>query len=443
MQRASWLVMGTAAVILAQTALGVSQKADPSASTPSDVISVVETGRPDLNLTWELLPKPPIKFTPFDMVDPATGKPVRPDDWIVIDGVKIKAGEYYRRLNEMERWLNEHGYTLRSEEPLKFEFISPQLQAELADSEARLRQLEASMPSAGEPGEGDFYPAACNGDSRQYDTGWYGTSLFGIRFFARGSFQACYPSPFSASVEGQAVLSGRLASYTRDVASATASATASTTDFQTLNYNYNINVQVLGNTVWGPSGSGTIPLRYTNSWNWQIASVNWKSPTITLGCVYPLGIRVCLDGQVGVQGGLYLAANVDLAVWGQQVSARPYGGLTGWGAAWISVNAGIARAEAGVRGSVNFLSGSLTGTATGNFQITSIFPRFCLAYNFNTQLDTSLTALSGNLEAFARGCIWFFGWRCAEASLQLFRWNGFSWNQTIFSYSNRYSVYCR
>jgi len=428
-QRNGWLAVGfSVALILQSSALFAQLNSESSLAqnTPGDIS---QTQPPvDLNLTWELVPRTPIKFTPFDMVDPNTGKPVRPDDLIEVNGVKMRAGDFYRRLNEAERWLNAHGYSLRTD--TRFEYFSPELESQIADSERRLRELEQKMPIEGEPADNTFAPAACTGDGRAFDTGWYGNSLWGIRFYGSGNFQACYPSPLSASVSGQAVLSGRLANFQVNIAEATANASGTLAGLfpLVLNYNYAINVRVFGNTVWGPSGSGIVQGSYQNSWDWRILSYNWSSPTVRLGCVSVLGIPICIDGQVGVNIALNLAASLDIQASAQTATARP----------WIGANAGIARAYAGVRGTLNFLSGSLQGTATGNFSVISN----CLVYNFNAQLGANLTALRGQVDAFAGGCIWFFGWRCAEASLRLFSWDGINWNRTIGSFSNSYNVYC-
>lgn len=439
-RRNNWLAAGFSVALTLQSSVLFAQLKSNDTPSPNAPTAVQAQSPYDLNLSWELVPRPPIKFTPFDMVDPNTGKPVRPDDLIEVNGVKVRAGDFYRRLNETERWLNAHGYSLRTD--TRFEYFSPELESQIADSERRLRELEQKMPIEGEPTENTFVPAACTGDSRSFDTGWYGNSLWGIRFYGSGSFQACLET-LSASASGQAVLSGRLANFQTNIADATANASGSLTIIPPysfgLNYSYAVNVRVFGNTVWGPSGSGTVQGPYQNSWDWRILSYNWSSPTVRLGCVSILGIPICLDGQVGVNIGLNLAASVDIQLLAQTATARPYGNATGWAAAWIGANAGIARAEAGVRGTLNFLSGSLQGTATGNFAIASN----CLVYNFNTQLDANLTALSGQVDAYARGCIWVFGWRCAEASLRLFSWNGISWNRTIGSFSRSYNVYCR
>lgn len=434
--------LALSALLVAPAVVVYAQKDDLSNHDDSKIV-LHEKGVNDLGLTWELRPRTPIKFTPFEMIDPATGKPVKPETLIEVNGVKVKAGDYYRQLNTMEQWLNDHGYSLRTD--TVFEYYSPKLEAEIAESEKRLRELETQMPLSGEPleanGVGDFMPAACQGDGRSFDTGWLGNSIFGARFYGSGSYQVCYPFPLSATVNGQAVLQGRVGGSEHNVAEASASASAST-DFQSLNYSYNVSVRVLGNQVWGPSGSGSTSLRFERSWDWQIASIDWRSPTIPLGCVNVLGINICLSGRAGVAGQLNLAASVDLQVLGQQATARPYGFLNGFAEAWIGVNAGIARVEAGVRGNIIFLNGSLTGAAVGNFSLRGQNGQTCIDYNFNARLTANLTALSGNVQAYARGCIWFIRWRCAEGSLNLFSWNGISWNQDIGNWSRAFTLGC-
>lgn len=155
-----------------------------------------------------------------------------------------------------------------------------------------------------------------------------------------------------------------------------------------------------------------------------------------------LGINVCLNGRVGVAGSVNLAASVDLQVLGQQASARPYGRLTGFAEAWIGVNAGLVRAEAGVRGNITFVDGSLTGTARGNFAFRGEASRPCLDYNLNAQLTANINALSGNVQAYARGCVWALRWRCVEGTLTLFSWNGISWNRDIGNWSHTVTLTC-
>ncbi len=444
MMRRNWLAVGfSVALTLHSSALFAQLKSENPAQTAAGEAIAHDQNPVDLNLTWELIPRAPIKFTPFDMVDPNTGKPVKPDDIIEVNGVKMKAGEFYQRLNETERWLNAHGYSLRTD--TVFEYYSPELEAQIADSERRLRELEAKMPIEGEPVDrldngSDFMPAACTSDARGFDTGWYGNSFYGIRFYGSGGFQACSDN-LGATVSGQAVLSGRIATIQANIAEATANASGRLISFYplTLNYNYAVNVKVLGNTVWGPSGSGTIQGSYRNSWNWNILNRSWGSPTIRIACFSLFGIPICIDGQVGANLSINLAASVDIQAFAQTATATPYGSATGWAAAWVGANAGIARAEAGVRGSLNFFNGSLQGTANGSFSVVNN----CLRYNLNAQLNASLTALSGTIDAYVRGCIWFFGWRCAEASTRLFSWSGISWNRTLGSYSNSYTVFCQ
>jgi len=412
-------------------------------TTTEDVplIRVEEKGDPGLTFDWQLCPRTPIKFTPFEMVDPNTGKPVNADDIIDVGGVKMTAGEFYRRLNETEQWLNAHGYSLRTD--TVFEYCSPQLEKEIADSEQRLRDLEAQLPLSGEPAESDFYPAACAGSGRSFDTGWFGNSLFGVRFRGEGGYQACFP-PVSASVQGNARLDGRLAGFERTVVSATVSASASANDHrdQHLNWRYSVNVQVLGNTVWGLSNSGNAYLRFTRNLDRRIADIDWRSPIIRLGCVNVLGFNICLNGRVGVAGDLRLAVGVDLGVLSQHANASPHGYLHGFAEAWIGVNGGLVRVEAGVRGNLTFFHGLLRGEATGGFSVRRNNGRWCADYTFNTRLSAYVTALSGNVQAYARGCIWFLRWHCAEARTTLFSWSGISWSRELGNWSRTVTIGC-
>jgi hypothetical protein len=142
-----------ASALLALPLVALAQKDTPTTTTEAvPPIRVEEKGDSGLTFDWQLRPRTPIQFTPFEMVDPNTGKPVNANDIIEVGGVKMTAGEFYRRLNETEQWLNAHGYSLRTD--TVFEYYSPQLEMELADSEKRLRDLEAQLPLSGEPAGG-------------------------------------------------------------------------------------------------------------------------------------------------------------------------------------------------------------------------------------------------------------------------------------------------
>jgi hypothetical protein len=56
----------------------------------------------------------PVPYKPFPVVDPKTGKAVKPDTLLTLPhGKKIKAGEYYAQLNQLEKKFNALGYSLR------------------------------------------------------------------------------------------------------------------------------------------------------------------------------------------------------------------------------------------------------------------------------------------------------------------------------------------
>jgi hypothetical protein len=58
--------------------------------------------------------RPAIKFEPFEMLDPKTRKPIAPTELIRLpNGKQVPAKEYYDQLNQFEKWLTEHGQTVR------------------------------------------------------------------------------------------------------------------------------------------------------------------------------------------------------------------------------------------------------------------------------------------------------------------------------------------
>lgn len=93
-----------------------------------------------------------------------------------------------------------------------------------------------------------------------------------------------------------------------------------------------------------------------------------------------------------------------------------------------------------MRGNVTFVNGSIEGTANGNISLSfDTTSGFQVYYNYNTRLYAhNLTALSGSINPFVRGCIF---WWCAEASFTLFSWNGFFWNREIGSWGGTFRIY--
>ncbi len=431
-----------AVAALASMAVSVwSQKQfDPSNGSAQPVapaIPIIKYESPEGSVPqdWTLRPRPAIKFTPFEMLDPTTGKPVNADDIIEVNGVKMRAGDFYRQLNAMEQWLNEQGYSLRTD--TYFEYFSPTLEAEIAQSEAYAQWLNENAPLDGSVygQESDFSMASCYNYSNSWTSNWFGNSLFGVQLRGSVSAQACLSMPINASVTGSGTVRGRLASYEADVATANGTATVSA-DQNATNWSYQVSVDVLGRRVWGDSRSGQLPSifqGFQRSWNFTVAQVNWNSPTIPLFCVNVLGINICANGRVGVSGALNLAANVNINLFQQQAQANPYGSIGGYAEAWLGANIVIARAEVGVRGNITFLNGGVTGRANGQLG----FENGALFYQIAAGLDANLCALSGNIQGYARGCIWFFGWRCAEASATLFSWNGWCYNGTLVNWNRR------
>jgi hypothetical protein len=426
-----WVI---AALVALPTGSSAQKVAPTASSDPVPVFTVQEKEVPDLKLDWQIRPRPPISFTPFEMIDPSTGKPVQAEDIIEINGVKMTAGEYYRRLNATEQWLNAHGYSLFKDEPI--EFYSPRLEQEIADSEKRLRELEAQMPLDGEPLQTDtFYPASCSGDGRWFDTGWFGNALYGIRFVGQGSYQVC---PTSVSIAGEAKLYGHIVGIGGEIASARGHAHLSAPENAPISYNYHFNVQVFGHTLWAPSGSGS--WGYSQQWRWRAADIHWFAD-VPLACIW-FFVPICVYGRIGVIGGLDVSTQVSLNGTDQYVRATPEGYLTGYAEGWVGVDLWVLRVLAGVRGAINFLTGGLSGEAVGQRVVTAQSGRRCVDFNFTTRLNASLSALSGHVLLFARGCVWWWGWHCSEMVFPLFSWNGIHWYHPIAQWSNSVRVGC-
>jgi hypothetical protein len=86
----------------------------------SKVAAADTTKKPPVRATLdrsqiETLSRPAIPFKPFEMVDPATRKPIAPTAILTLpNGKRPTAQKYYSELNNFEKWLSEHGYSLRT-----------------------------------------------------------------------------------------------------------------------------------------------------------------------------------------------------------------------------------------------------------------------------------------------------------------------------------------
>jgi hypothetical protein len=84
-------------------------------TTEAPDMKVIDPNLPPQKAATDVVKKAAIPFVPFLMIDPSTGKVVLPDDIITLyDGAKVKAKEYYGKLNEMEQKLNAWGYSIKN-----------------------------------------------------------------------------------------------------------------------------------------------------------------------------------------------------------------------------------------------------------------------------------------------------------------------------------------
>ena len=83
---------------------------------------------PEISDLKQIERRDPIVFVPFDMIDPITGKLVTASTMIELPGdlanewgsKRVTAREYYRELNELEKFWNELGYSLRRPEDIQY-----------------------------------------------------------------------------------------------------------------------------------------------------------------------------------------------------------------------------------------------------------------------------------------------------------------------------------
>ena len=82
---------------------------------------------PDLTNLRNVEKREPIAFVPFEYIDPSTGDVVAPDYMLTLPSdlanafgrVNVKARDYYKDLNEIEKFWNNLGYSLRNPEDLE------------------------------------------------------------------------------------------------------------------------------------------------------------------------------------------------------------------------------------------------------------------------------------------------------------------------------------
>jgi hypothetical protein len=338
--------------------------------------------------------------------------------------------------------LNAHGYSLRTD--TVFEYYSPELESQIADSERRLRELEAKMPIEGEPAGppgSDFAPAGCGGNARTFDTGWFGNWVYGLRFYGYYGYDASfilYPYVgVSARVEGMASIDKRIVGSENNLVNARIYGVA-TTNFQNVRCDYYASVKLEGSTLWQDLRSFTFPA--SGSVTVPIGSVRWTSPSFRIGCVNLFGyIPVCVSGRVGVAGRLYATLHWDLGLLIQEVGVTPGGELTGFGEAWAEAPYGVAAVS--VRGNLTFFYGWLAADAEGRVLL-RLRDNYRLGadYQITASLYAFLRALSGNIEAYVRGCL---PWRCYDYVLPIFSWSGINWSGYIASWSDTRRIDCQ
>jgi hypothetical protein len=95
----------------------------------------------------------PVPFKPWEVLNPEDGKPIAADAELTLpDERKVKAGDFYRELNRVERQLNAIGYSLRDEP-------EDEVLQEVALSESFRGQIE-NLHAGQAPLAGPFKPVA-------------------------------------------------------------------------------------------------------------------------------------------------------------------------------------------------------------------------------------------------------------------------------------------
>lgn len=416
-----------ALVAVASTAVaGWSQKGvDLSSSkSPLPVINYKSSGS-SAPQDWTLRPRTPIQFTPFEMVDPTTGKPLNPDDVVEFNGAKITIKELFQQLNAMEQWLNQHGYSLRDNTPI--EYYSPTLEAERIETEEYIKWLEENAPLDGSVygQSGDFSTAGCANYSDGWNSNWLGNWIVAVRLGSSLSAQACLDDMgnCSANVSGAASLHGRLLGREAEVVRVTGSADANSTRIV-----LRADVYVFGRHLWGDGATVTVP-HFDRTWDREIARPNWSTDPTQLFSFGFLCVNVSGWGQLSLVGNVGLRTTVRVNACQQEVSTGPVGRLDVSGRAWVTGSICIASVDAGLRGTLNAADGSLALRLNGYFGHTDQSGFF---YRLQASLVPQLTILRGRIDWFANACLQILWWRfCREFSGNLIDWPGWRFDQPL------------
>ncbi len=373
----------------------------------------------------------------FPVLDPNTGNPISESAILTFpNGKTMKAGDYYRKLNEMELRLRSMGQTLTSEQNHLGELISPSVQAEKleiqkARIEERNRELDkrpelqfhrhtgvvsTSPEEAGVPPLTHRVldvPPQCSKSGSQTRHWNYSNSnnLFGASVNAdlniTGTCQGL-------TTKADADASGKIFGANFNLLNATMKGTTAENN----QISGALDVKIMGMDVVNRSYKEALPnLSDTYSQN-----VSYGGGFHFMIGPVPLSVTYGLGGTASFSWKATITPTVALA------EGRPTTGT------WVFAQGGVDIAAAGANLGTNLTLLNVDLTGRGTMQIT--LQNNVIGFAGNTFLSYGINALSGNVYADA----WIFvprwgvpPWKKKSWRDDLFAWSGFQDNRILIN----------
>lgn len=365
--------------------------------------------------------RPPIPFKPFPVADLRTGQPLSSDTIITLkSGKRIKAGEFFAQLNQLEQQFNRMGYTLRQPGVFKLQALKVD-QQQLQAQKAMLRALPpatgggqtmtpvkavftggvASKIVGVRPGLGVFMPTAAN-MGKTWNHGFGSRDTLGASFSGEINVNG---TDQGVNANAVARASGAILGKEWDLARVTGTMNAPKAGGGTVKVN--LYVVGLGDTSF-TSISGNVSQRVDVSEKFRFS----------VGPI-PMSARLGIRGSAGVQYGMALKPA------GLNVSLKPKVKVDAYGQGGVDVLI----AEGGIGAELTLLSNSLELGVDGEL----ISEGAGTALKARCYGAGSLEALSGRLYAYAKVDVWL--WE-DEWQWDIWNYEGFKKDYTLFNESS-------
>jgi len=193
-----------------------------------------------------------------------------------------------------------------------------------------------------------------------------------------------------------------------------------------------IDLEVLGQTIWNPSGHG----KFSDNQSFSESFFNFQIPIPILW--FQITLEASAQGSFGVQYGMNLSSqNAGFFVEPYIAVSGTFSANFGIGIVVVSVSVGIygtlTIAQFGLQFSANGSLGTSPGWTGTERKVQNVYA-CALYFQYQLSLDDNFTVLSGQMGVQAQACLDLFFWsHCWTAQVPLFNWNGITSNDNLFS----------